>query len=182
MKGEKLKVIIMAGGAGSRYGGPHKLVARICGDRVIDRVIRISLAIGDPVIVLSSYTRGYLTEICGKYRCIETGGAGYPQDLLEALSIVGRPAVILPGDLPFISLDTLLDFIERAFSYSEPIVTMRACRDDVCEAVGVSLAKDHGWGWANIDYIYTHELVDIDTQEDLLRAEEICGSTVENKK
>ncbi len=182
MGGERLKAIIMAGGSGTRFGGPHKLVARICGERIIDRVIRVASEIGDPVIAMSPRTRGLLAEICGKYRCVETSGAGYPEDLFEALSIVGRPAVILPGDLPFISLNTLLGFIERGLNYPEPIVTMRICRDNACEAIGVSLAKDHGWGWANIDYIYSHELVDIDTQEDLLWAEEICGSMVGGKK
>lgn len=181
MRREKLRVIIMAGGAGSRFGGPHKLVVKVCGERVIDRIISAALAVGEPIIALSPRTRGYVAEICGRYKCIETSGASYPEDLLEAISIVGRPALVIPGDMPFISPEALLDFLKKAFRYSEPIVTMRICKDDVCEAIGVSLVKDDGWGWVNIDYSYSHELMDIDTQEDLLRAEKACGSMVERK-
>lgn len=176
--GETVRVIIMAGGKGSRFGGPHKLVANVCGWRIIERMIRVASSIGRPVIAVSPHTRGYLAEICAEYICIETRGAGYPEDLSEALSKVGRPALILPGDTPFISMDILADFIRRAINAPEPVATLRVCRDSVCEAIGISFAKAGGWGWTNIDYRYSPELMDIDTREDLLRAEEICGSMV----
>ncbi len=173
------RIIIMAGGVGSRFGGPHKLVAEVCGERLIERVVRIASSIGEPIVVVSPHTKKYLEGICARHRCIETRGAGYPEDLYEALSKVGRPVLILPGDMPFISADILVDFVRRALKATEPIATMRVCRNNVCEAIGVSFAKATGWGWVDIDYIYSPELMDIDTLEDLLRAEEICGSMVE---
>lgn len=173
---KRFRIIIMAGGMGSRFGGPHKLVAEVCGERLIERVVRIATIIGEPIVVVSPHTKGYLEGICAKHRCIETKGAGYSEDLSEALSTLGRPVLVLPGDLPFISVDILLDFVRKALKAPEPIATLRVCRDGSCEAIGVSFAKATGWGWVNIDYSYSPELMDIDTLEDLLRAEEICGS------
>lgn len=178
-RSKELAVVIMAGGMGRRFGGPWKPFAMLCGSRIVERIARLASAFGRVYIAITPATRIYAGELCREYRCIETRGAGYPEDLLEALRIIGTPALILPSDMPFISSRRLSDFIERALASGYPVATMRSCRDDACEPLGVSLMREPGGSWVDIDYQYDIDLMDIDTREDLEEARRICESMVE---
>lgn len=178
-RSKELVVIIMAGGMGRRFGGPWKPFVEICGSRVVERIARLARIFGRVYIAITPATRIYAGELCREFRCIETRGAGYPEDLSEALRIAGTPALILPSDMPFISSRRLSDFIEKALSSGYPVATMRSCRDSVCEPLGVSLMMEPGGSWINIDYQHDTDLMDIDTREDLEEARRKCGSMVE---
>jgi len=178
-RSKELAVIIMAGGMGRRFGGPWKPFIELCGSRVVERIARLAKAFGRLYIAITPATRIYAGELCREYRCVETRGAGYPEDLLEALRIAGIPALILPSDMPFINSRRIMDFIEKALASGYPVATMRSCRGRACEPLGVSLIIEPRGSWVNIDYQYDIDLMDIDTREDLEEARRICGSMVE---
>ncbi|MEM4970081.1 MAG: NTP transferase domain-containing protein [Sulfolobales archaeon] len=174
----RVSILVMAGGLSRRFGGPGKVFIDVCGKRLIDRVLEAVSGLGDVYIAVSPHTKAYSEDLCRIYRCIETSGKGYPWDLSEALSKLDKPVLVLPADLPFITPDAIESFLSRAFEAGEPVVTLRICREGSCEPIGISLITGDGTSWANIDYQYSEIFMDIDTPEDLARAEEICGSTV----
>lgn len=170
-----LTVLIMAGGRGERLGGVIKPLTEICGRPMIQRMLDVAKALGNVYLALSKYTIA-LMSLCNTYRCILTEGRGYPEDLAEALRDLKKPVLILPTDTPFISVDLLKIFVEKALSIDANIVTLRRCRNSVCEPFGISLFKHDGDDWANVDIPYSYEVMDIDTIEDLRRAEDLCVS------
>ncbi|MDT7889207.1 MAG: NTP transferase domain-containing protein [Desulfurococcales archaeon] len=176
MKLDRISILIMAGGLGKRFGDPGKIFTRVCGEPVIERVLRVVSLFGEIYIAVSPYTKSYSQDLCKRYKCIETPGSGYPWDLSIALSKLEKPVLVLPADLPFITHDSIESFLSRALEIREPVVTLRVCRDDFCDPIGVSLIRGKGGSWANIDYNYSEEFIDIDTKEDLQRAEELCDS------
>ncbi len=173
----RISILVMAGGMGRRFGGASKVFIEVCGKRLIERVLEAASGLGEVYIAVSPHTKAYSEDLCRMHRCVETSGRGYPWDLSEALSKLEKPVLVLPADLPFITSDTIESFLLKAFEVGEPVVTLRVCREGSCEPIGISLITGDGSSWANIDYQYSEVFIDIDTVEDLVRAEEICGST-----
>jgi len=174
----RISVLVMAGGLGRRFGGPGKVFADICGEAMVERILRVASALGEVYIAISPHTREPASSLCTRYRCIETRGEGYPWDLWEAASKLEKPVLVLPADMPFLTAETLRSFVERALEAEEDVVTLRVCSGGGCEPVGVSLIRGDGGSWVNVDYSYSYEFLDVDTQEDLARARELCGRTV----
>lgn len=165
----RIRAVIMAGGRGSRFGGPHKPLARVCGRPMILWIASAAARLGEVVIATSPRTSGLLERICRLYRCVETSGRGYAEDLAEVLEKIPPPVLILPADMPFITAKTLEEFAHRALAEQAQLVTLRRCLGSLCEPAGISLFKGPPpspaaeWQWANIDIPFTHELLDIDT-------------------
>jgi len=176
-QGNRISILVMAGGLGRRFGGAGKIFTEVCGKRLIERVLEAVSKLGEIYIAVSPHTKAYSEDLCRIYRCIETRGKGYPWDLSEALSKLEKPVLVLPADLPFITSDAIESFLSKAFEVGKPVVTLRVCREGSCKPIGISLIAGDGSSWANIDYQYSEVFMDIDTVEDLIRAGEICGST-----
>ena len=168
--------VVMAGGRGSRMGGVAKPLMRVCGEPMISRVVATAIELcGDVVVVYSDASPG-VGEICrstlavmGRVSCVE-GTGSYVEDLNLGLSLAGLPALVLPADTPLIDSSLLEKFVREA-SRLEPSIVSLARGDGV--EVGISLFKKPSGPWG---YVRMTDcgVMDVDTWEDLRRAEEAC--------
>lgn len=99
--------LILAGGRGARFGGGEKPLALCNGLPLIERVAdALREAKVEPVVVASPRTP-YTQNWCRAHDilCICTGGAGYVEDLVEAVSLLGldEPVLTVAADLPCLS-------------------------------------------------------------------------------
>ncbi len=157
-------------------GGVVKPALRVCGEAIIERVVRAALRVARSVVVaLSGYTLPLLKDYCGApgvTACIELGGRGYPEDLRLAVNAVrARPLLVLPGDTPFITPRLLEWFIGRASRLDADLVTLVARGSG---PLGVSLVKGWGWSWATIEAPASPELLNVNTWRDYAEAVGRC--------
>mgnify|MGYP001770771889 CR=1 FL=1 len=165
--------VVMAGGAGSRFGGPHKPFARACGRPLIDWPISAALAVARKVLVmLSPLTAAYAGELLGYPRvgALMGSGAGYGADVWLAARLVrARPLLVLPGDLVGLTPDMVRQLLGAAMSSGEPLVTARVGG----EYVGLSVIKSDAFSpWRDVDFSW--DVVNVNGVEDLARAERLC--------
>ncbi len=175
----------MAGGRGSRLGGVDKPLLKICGERIIDHAVKEAKKISHRKIIICT-KKEYMDELVllREYdvEILECLGRDYVEDLNIALSKIEFPALILPADTPFITSEIINRFIEEAGKNRSDIITLMRCRENICVETGVSLFNKSSGGWRNIYFIDSIELLDIDTREDLLRAEKQCEYMEELEK
>lgn len=179
-----MNIVIMAGGRARRLGGVEKPLIRICGKRIIEHVLNEATKISNSIyIAVSPYT--FLT----KKWCLErninilmTPGIEYSLDLKVVLEKVRKPILILPADIPFITVNVLQEFLGRASQLNKSIVTLivsRKCFPQELASlevspIGISLFKRNGADWTNINMCKFPELLDIDTLADLKYAKRLC--------
>jgi adenosylcobinamide-phosphate guanylyltransferase len=174
-----MKVLIMAGGKGSRLGGVKKPFLRICGRRLIDVVVEVAkdIAKDDKVYVcLPGEDTPYLSGL-EDVNSIECPGKNYVEDLVYALERVGTPVLVLPADIPFLTADIVKEFLQKAQDLEGDVVTLMVCGKDGCRESGISLFRGLGGSWSNVYFDEVPQLRDVDTYEDLKWVEEVCGST-----
>jgi len=180
IRGFKLNIIIMAGGRATRLKGIKKPLLNLCGKRLIDVVVSIAKELvgdGRVYICVSNYTKELTNESFGEdVEVILCPGKGYVEDLNYVLSRVKLPVLVLPSDLPFITLDVVKKFIELASSEEVNVITLTVCPNSECREVGISLFNSFSGTWTNIEFPDMLELKDIDTEEDLKVVKSLCGS------
>lgn len=120
--------LILAGGLGTRFGGGEKPLALCHGRPMVGWVTAALVEAGiDPVVVASPRTP-YTQNWCRAHDilCICTGGAGYVEDLAEAVALLGLdgPFLTVAADLPCLSPS----LVERV---------VLAYRDQACPALSV---------------------------------------------
>ncbi len=178
----------MAGGRGSRLGGVEKPLLNICGRKIIERITSIAYKLSPNVSVAVSKhtpkTRKWCLE--NNISIIETPGEGYPKDIGYILEKTSTPILFLPADTPFLTLDSLRYFVEKALSIDTGIVTLivsKQCFPQQLSSpnpspIGISLFKNkHGY-WANIVMCRFPDLLDIDTPGELEYARRLCRHEV----
>jgi len=176
--------LIMAGGRASRLGGIEKPLLKICGRVIIDVVIDVAKSISKEVYVaISPHTRNVREWVSRRddVYIVETLGQGYPEDIRYSLNIIGEfPLLTLPADMPFISVDVVKSFIDKALKSNKEVVTLvvKDCNKLRSGPNGIALFKSTGGDWENIDFCIYPDLLDIDTWSDVLEAERICGESM----
>ncbi len=173
--------VIMAGGKGSRFGGPEKPLAKICGRPMISWVAYKAEKVSRNIILAVS---GRTRDLCRLFTydhhviCIETSGNGYVEDLALLLRILQKPVLVLPADTPLIPLDILMDFVGKALNTNSDIAEFTIVKDDSKrELIGVSVFFKDAGREEEITYPYSIVLSDIDTQEELSIARQKCTDT-----
>jgi len=180
-----IDIVIMAGGKGSRLGGLEKPLLKICGERIIDHVIREVKKIRHRRIIICTRKELFNELLSLASRCVEViecPGKDYVEDLNYVFTKINFPALILPSDMPFITSRVIEKFLREAFSTRSDVITLMRCDKTRCVETGISLFNKSGGEWSNIFFNDIPELRDIDTPEDLLWAERQCVSMGELEK
>ncbi len=176
-----MKVIIMAGGRGSRINDPNKPLIEVLGKPMIEYVVDAVSGLG---AVYVATTRGHDRIIewarSSGYDVVLTSGRDYPSDLVEALRAVGTPALVLPGDMPLLSRGFIIKFLRAAAYVRTPMVTLVAVRSSEYVYTGISYVRElviiNGViPWTTLATPWTTELLNVNTREDLERAVEALG-------
>ncbi|MGC9112338.1 NTP transferase domain-containing protein [Acidilobus sp.] len=164
---------IMAGGLGSRLGGPWKPTVNVCGRPLIRYVIdavspvsRLALIVTSPAS--SSYLRGL--ALPPSFAELMLDGSGYGYDLGRLLNVVRpRPLLVLPADLYGLRSRDLEEAYRVSLEVSEPVVTVRARG----EYVGISVFKGYSYDeWANVDI--DMDVINVNDGESLEEARSRC--------
>ncbi|PUA33991.1 MAG: hypothetical protein B7O98_00840 [Zestosphaera tikiterensis] len=169
--------LIMAGGRGSRYGSPSKVVVNVCGKPLIEHVIDVVKPLcGCVVIAISKHTSGFavITKLCSRLyvECVETLGEDYVEDLSLLIYSLPKPTLVVSGDV-FTYTSVIEDFTVKALKTDGDVVTMTILKNGVEELIGISLFKGCGGSWSNIAYD-SSKAIDVDTPSDLEIVERLC--------
>lgn len=164
-----LKVVIMAGGKGSRLS-PIKPVIEVCGKPMILWIYEFSKQFTDRIFIATVKDHPALPklkEIISTNNIIFTEGKGYEFDVIEAVEKVGLPCLVFPSDTPFIPKGAIEKLINE-------------CETSICtllskgEFVGISLWNSldtSSFSSINTDY----EIDNVNTNKDLLKINEKCS-------
>ena len=115
----------MCGGRGTRLGGEtEKPLVRVCGTPMVDRVFdALDAAAVETVHAVVSpdapETRAHAVER-SDVRVVDAPGDGYVDDLNDALSAVGRPAVTVAADLPLLPAEAVDRTVDAATAADRP--------------------------------------------------------------
>jgi adenosylcobinamide-phosphate guanylyltransferase len=174
-----LRIIIMAGGRGSRMGFVEKPLIEVCGRRMLDAALSAASALGEPLICVSSSTAA-ARLYCGDNDCV-VGSGSYVSDLNEALEAAGLPALVIPADMPFLDrgLHEVARFVGLALGSRARVATLNTCRRGRCSATGISLFKSREGDWEDIYMLWRSALMDVDYPEDLEEAASLCATMEE---
>jgi len=103
---------------------------------------------------------------------IETSGDGYVNDLRVVTSSLRKPLLVLPADVPLITADYLRLFLNAAKEFpNADVVTLVV---EGVEPVGISLFRSEGGDWASVTVRDDGRLMNVNTWENLRRAEALC--------
>ena len=170
---------IMAGGEARRMGGALKPLINVCGAPMIQWVINATLKVSRHVVVVTSprTTQSILTHIPAlindpHIHVIETSGDGYVNDLRVVASSLRKPLLVLPADVPLITADHLRSFLNAAKEFpNADVVTLVV---EGIGPIGISLFRSEGGNWASVTVRNDDRLMNVNTWEDLRRAEALC--------
>ncbi len=170
-------MIVLACGRGARFlasgGSTHKLRALLAGQPVLAHTLQAARASGLPVHLVEGESAGMGDSIAAGVRAT-AGAAGW---------------LVLPGDLPLVQAQTLLDVAHHLPAWSvvvpcyqgqkgHPVGFAAACRGDLLQLEGdvgaASVAKKYGATVIGVDDVGC--VLDVDTVYDLARAEQVLLS------
>ncbi len=169
--------VVMAGGRASRLGFVNKPMLKICGEPMIERILRVCDRLCTiTIVVVSSYTASRdLAEVVNRHALAEqlySAGCGYVEDLATILRIVRKPALVLPSDVPFVTVESLEFFIDIALKQGKNVVTMCV---ECLEPLGISVfTEGDGGEWCCVCVPRSREFLNINTPRDVRDAEEYC--------
>ncbi len=190
---------ILAGGMASRFGGRPKGLARVGGERIIDRVAQVMrAALGSPPLLVANdpTAESWIADLEVRKDLLE--GCGSLGGIYTALSAAAGPVLVVAWDMPFVSSE-LLSTLARGADDVDVLVPASAGPHGVepmCAVYGPGCTTAIREQLANEDYRATgfHEQVtvgtlspeevsrhgdpetlffNVNTEEDLARAEEI---------
>ncbi|PLC68380.1 hypothetical protein B7L70_03595 [Vulcanisaeta sp. EB80] len=171
-----MKVLIMAGGRGSRIGDPSKPLIKIQGKPMIEYVIDAINGLGEiNIATTKNHERIIQWARSNNYTIVLTSGRDYPNDLIEALRLTGTPTLVLPSDMPLLSKEFITKFLRAVAHIRTPMVTLAAVRGCEIEYTGISYIRDLTMSngvipWSTLTTAWTMELININTREDLEEA------------
>lgn len=170
---------IMAGGEARRMGGALKPLINVCGAPMIQWVINAALKVSRHVVIVTSprTTQPLLTHIPTlindpHIHVIEASGDGYVNDLRVVTASLRKPLLVLPADTPLITADHLRSFLNVAKGAPDAnVITLTV---EGVGPVGISLFRSEGGDWASVTVRDDGRLMNVNTWEDLRRAESLC--------
>jgi len=99
-----LLALILAGGRGRRLGGGEKPLALCNGRPMLEWVVDAIVGAGHEPVIVASPCTPFTQNWCRAHEllCVCTGGAGYIEDLAEAVGLLGldEPVLTVSADLP----------------------------------------------------------------------------------
>jgi molybdopterin-guanine dinucleotide biosynthesis protein A len=133
-KADKISGVILAGGAGKRFGGKTKSRMAVGGIPIMTRMVKILDEIFNEIIIVTNTPeefREYVNVKLVKDKHIKVGPLG---GIHAAMSIATNPYLfVFAGDMPFVSKDLILEMIScfeksdcdvlipRLEKYNEPL-------------------------------------------------------------
>lgn len=134
--GNGLKLLIMAGGSGTRMNNRDKFLLPL-GDSSILGILMRTLCELHASIYLCT-VKGRLEEH-GGINIIQGSGEGYVQDMNMSLSRIGEaPILVIPGDTVILNFDQIRKFLELAAESRSDVITFMQRG----EITGITLFKD----------------------------------------
>jgi molybdenum cofactor guanylyltransferase len=114
---DSISGVILAGGAGSRFGGKNKTSTVIDGEKIIDRIINTLTKIFDEIIVVTN-TSGEIEQPSGfKVTSDHFLNVGPLGGIHAAMRASSKEAVfIFAGDMPFLNKELIIRQIELYYS------------------------------------------------------------------
>ncbi|MFP3260520.1 MAG: NTP transferase domain-containing protein [Sulfolobus sp.] len=157
-----MKAIIMAGGKGSRFT-PLKPLVEVCGYPMFYHVYRRVREIAEDVYIAITPSSPLVFSSLPK---IITKGLGYEEDVVEAVSKVGFPVLVLPSDTPLIPKGVL-----------EYLITH--CRSSICNLVGINgYVGISLWNSLNFndyeDVNVNYHIYNVNKFEDYIKVKNLC--------
>ena len=175
----KVPCVVMAGGKGSRFGGPHKIFANVCGEPVIIRLLKQLREVCNHITVaLSRNTMIFAKSICvDDVDCVETSGRDFVEDLTLLLASHKKPVLIVAGDTVAKSYKVFEEFVEKSMGVEADITNIVVGNGRSKKLVGVSMFKKESGLWIDIEFD-ANLITDIDTCADVVKAENVCVGDV----
>jgi len=170
---------IMAGGKARRMCRALKPIIEVCGAPMVWWVINAALKVSQHVVVITSprTTQPTLTHVpmltkSPYVHVMETPGAGYVNDLRVVTASLRKPLLVLPADIPFITVNHLRSFLNSTKGFpNADVVTLEV---KGVGPVGISLFRSEGGEWVSVTIGLDERLTNINTWEDLRKAETLC--------
>ncbi len=196
-----MNVAILAGGMGKRFGGAEKSQIRVCGIKIIDMLMKRFSSFNTVIVCRDENQKKLFKD----YKCVvdEFRGYGPLGGIHAALRHFQDYVVVVATDMPFVMIDVLKELYRSAVHYNadvlmpywsygkfEPLLSVYSPR--ITPLVEQSLSEGEKkiltpvFRAENVVLYdaeclrkFDKELVsffNINTPEDLKRAEEICSS------
>lgn len=189
-------IVLLAAGAGERFGGGIKQLAPIDGEPMLRRVARVLLELDAPVIVVTgAHAEQVETALTGLPVCIErhsgwAGGMGGSLAIGVRHVVADFPdstgALLCLADQPLLDVAVLQRMLARHAVTASSILVTTQCRVDGppvlfprdCFETLVHWSDAHGARTLlereahRVERFAAPELVDVDTPEDLERVRE----------
>lgn len=163
----------MAGGLGSRLGGPWKPAVQVCGRPLISHVMDAASSVSRLTLIVASpasleYLRGL--PLPPRFAELVLDGSGYGYDLRRLLNAVRpRPLLVLPADLYGLRARDLEEAYRASLEVAEPVVTVRARG----KYVGISIFKGYSYDrWVDVDI--DMDVINVNDGESLEEARSRC--------
>lgn len=192
-----MKAIVMAGGAGSRLGYVEKPMVKLLGKPLISWIIDTLMAspsitaVACAVSPRTPRTRGFCLSRGADV--VETAGAGYEHDVVEAVKQVGGLALVAVSDVPLITptdVELLIEawndccrssYVTTLATYCDEYARFAPEESVICidfyglrvQPVGLSIFHLRGKGYKTVLAGFTPRYVNVNTYEGLRLAEKV---------
>ncbi|HJJ85742.1 MAG TPA: NTP transferase domain-containing protein [Methanocorpusculum sp.] len=132
--------LILAGGEGSRLRLGEKALVTVAGRPMLSRVIEAFAQADVEPVVVTSHKTPFTRNFCraNDIEFIDTEGAGYVEDMCEAVSLSGEdgPLFTAAADIPYLTADIINTVRDAYFKSGKP-----ACSTwipiSICEEFGM---------------------------------------------
>ena len=131
--------LILAGGEGSRLRLGEKALVTVAGRPMLSRVIEAFAEADVEPVVVTSHKTPFTRNFCraNDIEFIDTEGAGYVEDMCEAVALSGEdgPLFTAAADIPYLTADIVNTVREAYFASGKP-----ACST----WIPISLCEEYG--------------------------------------
>jgi len=115
LSSSELSAVILAGGAGTRFGGKNKLQSLIGGERIIDRVIETLTPVFDEIIIVTNSSEEYSHLKHCQVTMDQFKGAGPLGGIHAAMMLSVRKGLfVFAGDMPYLDGNLIREQISFA--------------------------------------------------------------------
>jgi len=174
---QTIKALIMCGGKGTRLGMGEKPLVPLAGKKLVEHVLD-ELWMCDEVFAATTRNTPKTEEFLKKegIRIVRTSGAGYVEDMVEALTelSITEPVLVVSADVFMARSNLILDVVDY-YNRSTARALQTTYRDGV--AVGINVLDGMFLGeeeQEEVTYVVSrNDVVNVNTPEDLKRAEKI---------
>ncbi|AEA46633.1 NTP transferase domain-containing protein [Archaeoglobus veneficus] len=167
--------LVMCGGKGSRLGMGEKPLVKVCGKRLIEHVLDALWPCEEVLGAVTDYTPETAAFLRREgIEVVKTSGAGFVEDMCEAITSlsIAEPVLVVAADLFFLK-DVIPEVINAYYTVSTRALAT-AYPDG--EYAGINVVDGMFLGDEQEEVIYRvgrNEVLNINTPDDLIRAEEL---------